>query len=322
LAFYDSARALRRYRGNIAHADAVIIGSYVHEGIEIGSWVLHTARGVKAFYDIDTPVTLAAVRANRCAYLTADQIDRYDLYLSFTGGPILRQLTRRYGARAARALYCSVDPAIYRPQAVQRRWDIGYLGTYSVDRQPQLERLLLEPARRAPHLRFVVAGPQYPSSVRWPPNVEHIAHLPPADHPRFYSSLGWALNVTRADMVNAGHSPSVRLFEAAACAAPLISDPWAGLDRFLDPETEIVVARGPDDVLATLGWPEQRRHKIAAAARRRILRHHTSQHRAAECETHLLAALADRNWRARRNAIGRARRNGSHVLSLQNRRLT
>ena len=176
-------------------------------------------------------------------------------------------LESRYGAPMARALYCSVDATVYRPADVPMRWHLGYLGTYSEDRQPALERLLLEPARRAPSLRFVVAGPQYPETIAWPENVERIAHLGPGEHVEFYSSLGATLNVTRADMVRAGWSPSVRLFEAAACAIPIVSDAWPGLSALFAPGREIIVADGPAAILDVLGWSEERRRAIGAAAR-------------------------------------------------------
>jgi spore maturation protein CgeB len=140
----------------------------VPEGVAVGRVVQAQATGAVAFYDIDTPVTLAKLERGDVEYISADLIPDYDLYLSFTGGPTLERLERSYGSPAARALYCSVDPDLYAPVAADPRWDLSYLGTYSDDRQPMLERLLIEPARRAPHLRFVVAGPQYPASIAWP----------------------------------------------------------------------------------------------------------------------------------------------------------
>jgi spore maturation protein CgeB len=295
LELYSHLGALRRYATRIARADAVLVGSFVPDGIEVGEWVLANARGVTAFYDIDTPATLASIEAGTCEYLAAEQISRYDIYLSFTSGPTLRQLTTRYGARCARALYCSVDNDAYRPRHTAPQWDLGYLGTYSPDRQPALERLLLEPARRMPHLRFVVAGAQYPSSLSWPANVERIVHVAPTHHAAFYSSLRWALNVTRADMIKAGHSPSVRLFEAAASGAPIVSDRWTGLEELFEPGDDIVVAAGPDDVQRALAMPDARRKRIAVNGRRRVLAQHTSQHRSAELERYLRAAIQGRS---------------------------
>ena len=181
-----------------------------------------------------------------------------------------------------------MDPTRYFPENQTERWDLGYLGTYSDDRQPALERLLLEPARRLPEGNFVVAGPQYPPEIAWPGNVARIEHLPPEDHRAFYNRQRFTLNVTRADMVAAGHSPSVRLFEAAACGTPIISDPWDGLDEIFDIGTEILVARDPRDVMNYLAdISAEQAAAIGEAGRRRVLAAHTAAHRAADLETYL-----------------------------------
>ena len=220
----------------------------------------------------------------------------YDLSLSFTGGPTLDELQARWGARAARALYCSADPDIYFPVAeAAPAWDLGYLGTYSTDRQPAVDALLCQPAASWRAGRFVVAGPLYPESVDWPANVERIEHLPPDKHRAFYCGQRFTLNVTRADMVRRGYSPSVRLFEAAACGVPIISDWWPGLDELFRPGAEILIARGPEEVLAALRtMPEAQRMAIAAAARARVLAAHTGDHRAADLEQFAREAAAAR----------------------------
>jgi nucleoside-diphosphate-sugar epimerase/spore maturation protein CgeB len=294
LKFYDGLDSLQTFARDVAAADAVIVGSYVPDGIAAGDWVLRTATGAVAFYDIDTPVTLARLERDDCDYLAARQIAAYDVYFSFTGGPTLERLARDYGSPAARALYCSADPDVYRPIDAPRRWDLSYLGTWSADRQPILDRLLIEPARRLPHLNFVVAGPQYPDDIGWPENVQRIEHVPPADHPGFYASSRFTLNATRADMVGAGFSPSIRLFEAAACAAPVISDVWAGLDQLFTPGEEIVLARSADDVVAALQSPPAASSRMGLAARERILASHTPAHRAETVEHELFAARSRR----------------------------
>jgi spore maturation protein CgeB len=290
LEFYGDLADLARFDASIAEADAVIVGSYVPEGVAVGERVQRLARGVTAFYDIDTPVTLAKLARGDFEYIAPESIPGYDVYLSFTGGPTLAFLEDHYGSPAARPLYCSVDPALYHPTGAAKRWDLSYLGTYSPDRQPTLERLLLEPARALPERRFVVAGPQYPDDIAWPANVERIAHLPPADHAAFYSASRATLNVTRADMIAAGWAPSVRLFEAAACATPIVSDIWEGLDQIFAPDSEILLAATSADVVAAL-----EREDLAAiglGGQRRVLAEHTAAHRAAELERHLLDAVA------------------------------
>jgi spore maturation protein CgeB len=295
-ALYTGLDDLRhRFADEIRSADLVIVGSYVPEGVAVGEWVTSTARGVTAFYDIDTPITLAKLERGDFEYLTPALVRRYRLYLSFTGGAILDRLERQYGAPAARPLYCSVDPSLYYPERVPVRWTLGYLGTYSDDRQPVLDRLMLEPARRFPRGRFVVAGPQYPPSIRWPRNVARIEHLSPAHHRAFYNAQRYALNVTRADMVRAGYSPSVRLFEAAACGVPIISDRWEGLQAFFEIGTEILVARSAADTLRYFrDVGETQRAALGARARARVLAQHTAAHRAAELERYVQEVLADR----------------------------
>ncbi|MCU1353948.1 MAG: hypothetical protein JWM05_3157 [Acidimicrobiales bacterium] len=282
-----------RFGADVAAADLVVVGSYVPDGLAIGRWVTQVATGVHAFYDIDTPVTLAALDRGRCTYLDRDLVAAFDLYLSFTAGPTLTRL-EDLGARRAVAFPCFADPAAHRPEPVAARWDLGYLGTYEVDRQPALERLLIEPARRRPDLRFVVAGSRYPDALDWPPNVERIGHVPPAEHNAFYAAQRFTLNVTRADMVRAGWSPSVRLFEAAACGVPVISDRWDGLGAFFA-DDEIVVADGTEEVLATLdGASAADAAGVGARARRRVLDAHTADHRAAQLEREAAAVRSRR----------------------------
>jgi spore maturation protein CgeB len=297
---YDSLDDLRtRYGAAIRACDLCIVGSFVPEGVAVSDWVLQTAHGRTAFYDIDTPATLAALADGTCEYLSAALIPRFDLYLSFTGGGTLTRLEQELGARRARALYCSVDPDAYHPDAeatgAGHDWDLGYMGTYSPDRQPVVDALLVEPARRRPQRRFVVAGPMYPDSLVWPANVERINHLSPAQHRRFYCRQRFTLNVTRASMTAAGYAPSVRLFEAAACGTPIISDSWPGLDTLFTPGEEIVIAKSADDTLAALESIDERaRLRMGAAARARVLEAHTATHRAIELEHHLEALARPR----------------------------
>jgi spore maturation protein CgeB len=290
--YQDVADLPVRFGERIAAADAVIVGSYVPDGIAVIDWVNRTARGVRAFYDIDTPITVGALEQDRCAYLAARQLPEFDLYLSFTGGPLLAYLAERFGVRQPRALYCAVDAALYRPQDMPSRWDLGYLGTYAPDRQPALERLLLEPARRLRECRFVVAGPQYPDSITWPANVERIEHLPPAQHAGFYCRQRFTLNITRSDMIRTGWSPSVRLFEAAACRVPVISDRWPGLDALLPNGDAILIADEADEVVRVLrGMDDAMRLQLAESARTIVLADHTSVARARELEQHLCAFI-------------------------------
>lgn len=289
---YHSLDELQQtWESEVRSADVVIVGSYVPQGVEVGQWVLDTVEGITAFYDIDTPVTLAKLERRDYEYIHSSQIPHYDLYLSFAGGPTLDVLARNYGSPGPRALYCSVEPQFYYPEEQEIRWDLGYLGTYSDDRQPGLDRLLLEPARRWPEGRFMVAGPKYPEGIVWPTNVEREIHLPPALHRTFYNSQRFTLNITRQDMIQAGYSPSVRLFEAAACGVCIISDWWEGLDTVLEPEREILIAHSTEDCLRYLqDTSNEQRFAIARRGMERVLNAHTADHRAAELESYVAEA--------------------------------
>ncbi len=302
---YSSLEELSaRWSAAIAAADLVVVGSYVPDGAAVDALAQRLAGGIIAFYDIDTPVTLAALDAGTCSYLTPDLLRGFDLYLSFTGGPTLQYLEATLGARMARALYCSADPEVYRPDPDARpAVDLGYLGTYSPDRQPTVEALLCQPARTWPEGRFAVAGPMYPSDLAWPGNVDRTEHLAPDKHRAFYAGQRFTLNVTRADMIQRGYSPSVRLFEAACCGVPIISDWWAGLDAFFTPNEEILIARDARDVLRLLrAMPDARRRAVADAARARVLGAHTGDHRAAELESYVAEAKQGAQAGARRAA--------------------
>ncbi|MDQ3282538.1 MAG: glycosyltransferase [Acidobacteriota bacterium] len=288
------AQLKHRYERHVREADLVIVGSYVPEGVAVGEWVTETAQGITAFYDIDTPVTLAKLAKRDYEYLSPHLIPHYDIYLSFTGGPTLRRIEKKYGSPMARALYCSFDPEHYYPTRHTTKWDLGYLGTYSDDRQPTVERLLIEPARKWKSGKFIVAGPQYPADIQWPHNVKRVEHLPPRDHRAFYNSQRFALNVTRAEMIRAGWSPSVRLFEAAACGVPIISDWWDGLDSLFEVDQEILIADTAADVLRYLRMKDQDRKRIGERARARVMEDHTAAHRAAELESYVAEALEER----------------------------
>jgi spore maturation protein CgeB len=294
LVLYDDWPAvLQRARAALARADVAIVTSYCPDGLSASRLVLEASRPLHVFYDLDTPITLAELARHRGAirsgahYLTPDLVPEFDLYLSFTGGPILDELRARWGARRVAPLYGCVDPEVHAPVAKPHkefRCNCGYLGTYSADRQPALERLLIGPARQRPAERFFVAGSLYPSDIvaSWPPNVVTRWHLDPTEHPAFYSANRLTLNVTRQAMRDWGYTPSGRLFEAASCGTPLLTDAWQGLGTFFQPGTEILVAETTDEAHAALDLSDTQLQRIASAARERTLAQHTGAHRARE----------------------------------------
>jgi spore maturation protein CgeB len=302
----------KRHSSLIRDANLVILGSYVPDGIAIAEWVTAHAQGITAFYDIDTPVTLAGLDQG-LEYLSAAMIPRFDLYLSFSGGPVPGMIEDTYGSPMARVLYCSADPGLYRPHQVKKHLSLGYLGTYSDDRQPSLERLLLTPAKTLADHQFVVAGSRYPQHLVWPDNVSRIEHLSQPEHPPFYSQQRFTLNLTRVDMRDLGFSPSVRLFEAAACGTPVISDHWPGIETILEPGTEILLVSNAREVIQILrDIPEDRRLTVADNARRRILADHTPNHRVRQLEAYYLEATG----RRRRKLMQPAKRRTMQVAEM------
>jgi spore maturation protein CgeB len=272
-------------------ADVAIVTSYCPDGLDACRLVLDTPHPLHVFYDLDTPVTVRALAEHGLAvpggahYLVPDLIGAFDLYLSFTGGPVLDELRLRWGARRTAPLYGSVDPAVHARVAqppAEFRCALGYMGTYAADRQPSLERLLLGPARQRERDRFLVVGSLYPPDIAWPANVSRRWHLEPAEHPAFYSGNRLTLSITRQAMLDWGWTPSGRLFEAAACGTPVLTDRFPGLEAFFTPGQEILVAETPDDVLAALDLSDAELHQLARAARERTLAEHTGAARARE----------------------------------------
>ncbi len=268
-------------------ADLALSTSFCPDGRDASALLLESNAATKAFYDLDTPVTLSRLGAGASVpYLPDDGLGAFDLVLSYTGGRALTELQTRLGARRVSPLYGWVDPEAHRPvPPVDRfRCDLSYLGTYAADRQPALETLFVEPARRLSDRRFVIGGAQYPDTFPWVPNLLFVQHMPPAEHPGFFCSSRLTLNVTRQAMAEYGFCPSGRLFEAAGCGAPIVSDTWEGLSSFFTPGEEILPARTTADVLDALSLSDAELDRVAKAARARTLEEHTAEARVQQLE--------------------------------------
>ena len=268
-------------------ADLAIVTSYCPDGRQASGCILEHTRGQRVFYDLDTPVTLAALEAGECPpYLPLSGLSSFDLVLSFTGGRALELLQERLGARRVAALYGHVDPSLHRPaeRPLEQRAALSYLGTYAADRQERLDELFFAPARSRPHERYLLGGSMYPAGLVTSGNIQHISHVAPNQHAAFFAAARFTLNVTRNSMARLGYCPSGRLFEAAACGVPIISDWFDGLDEFFDPWREVVVVHRKTDVLAALSLTDAELDQRAWLARERVLERHTANHRARELE--------------------------------------
>jgi spore maturation protein CgeB len=300
----DWSRVRERALADARESDAVVLGSFVSEGERVADDLLAElgesgGRPLRVFYDLDTPVTLGRLAQGRSEYIRADQLPRFDLVLSFTGGGTLDALAQDFGVKLARPLYGCVDPDVYRREAprAELRNELSYMGTYSPDRQEKLDAFFLEPARRLPQSRFLLAGALYPWEWEpyWPANVLRAEHMAPAEHPAFYSSSRLTLNITRETMAAYGYCPSGRFFEAAACGTPIVSDVWPGIEEFFRDGEEIFLARSPDDVLAAMGRSDEELARVAARARERTLAEHTGEKRAEQLLAYLEEARALRS---------------------------
>jgi spore maturation protein CgeB len=293
LVLYPDWESVReRARSELRDADAAIITSYCPDGTAATDLLLSCPAEVNVFYDLDTPVTLTRLASGESLpYIGPRGLRDFDLVLSYTGGAALEALHSRLAARRVVPLYGHADPEQHRAGSSQPHYraDLSYLGTYSSDRQASLDTLFVGPAQQRPKLRFLIGGAQYPQDFPWSPNVYFVRHLPPSEHPGFFCSSRLTLNVTRASMAEMGWCPSGRLFEAAACGTPVLTDTWDGLDYFFTPGAEVIAAHGQHDALDALDCDDAELARIGRAARERTLTEHTSQRRADQ----LITALHD-----------------------------
>jgi spore maturation protein CgeB len=287
LLYPDWESVLPLARRELAGSDVAMVTSYCPDALAAADLILDSPVPLRTFYDLDTPVTLSRLESGEpVAYIGPRGLKDFDLVLSYTGGKALSLLAERLGARRVAPIYGSVDPDVHYPIPPVEvfRSDFSYLGTYAEDRQVALETLFIEPARRLPGKRFLIGGTNYPEDFPWTDNLYFVRHIPPPDHPAFYSSSPLTLNVTRRAMAEMGYCPQGRLFEAAACGAAILSDVWEGLDAFYTPGSEILVAGDTDGAIEAIGRNRGELAALALAARERTLEEHTSDRRARDLE--------------------------------------
>lgn len=239
------------------------------------------SNALRLYWDVDAPATLDAIAAQPDHPLRR-AIPRYDLVLTYGGGDPVVSAYRAVGARDCVPIYNALDPQTHFPVAANDTFacDLGLLANRLPDREARIERFFLDVAARLPERQFVLGGSGW-DSKETPANVRKVGHVGTADHDAFFASGLATLNVNRDSMARYGFSPPTRVFEAAGAGACLITDSWVGIDSFLEPDREVLVAADGDEVAAHLAaLTTERAREIAERARRRILAHHTYRHRA------------------------------------------
>jgi spore maturation protein CgeB len=285
LVLYPSwTEVLSLAKSAVSESDVALVTSYCPDAQPACALVLGS-KAMKVFYDLDTAVTLQNFRRRGSVeYIPPAGLADFDLVLSYVGGQALKELQDLFGAKRVAPLYGSVDPDVHKPVAPSSHYhsDLSYLGTYAADRQSAVQTLFLDPAQRLPQRKFLLGGAQYPDDFPWNENVWFVEHVPPPEHPAFYSSSKATLNVTRSAMASFGYCPSGRIFEAAACGTPVVSDSWEGLDKFFEPGHEILVATSAEDVVRAIELGDEELRRVGKAAREKVFSAHTADHRSRE----------------------------------------
>lgn len=291
----DTPEAVRTVVAGAAEADLVVKASGVgtHDALlEEAVLALQRPGTAVAFWDVDAPATLDRVEGDPAEPFRA-LIPRYDLVFTYGGGEPIERRYAALGARRCVPVYNALDPATHFPEAPDPRFraDLAFLGNRLPDREARVEEFLLRAAALLPGHRFLLAGSGW-DDKQLPPNVERVGHVYTHEHNRFNATPRAVLNVNRASMARTGHSPATRIFEAAGAGACIITDAWDGLDAFLTPGSEVLVARDGAEVAALVAalTPERAR-QIGQAARARVLADHTYAHRAERVEAALAATI-------------------------------
>ncbi|MEX2494455.1 MAG: glycosyltransferase [Woeseia sp.] len=239
------------------------------------------------FWDVDSPATLARLEVNREDPLRA-LLGEYDMILCYGGGDAVRSRYLALGARRCEIIYNALDPASHYPVRSDSRFsgDLGFLGNRLPDREERVKTFFFSPAQRLSHRRFVLGGSGWDSAAAALPNLHYVGHVYTTDHNAFNMSPKAVINISRDDMASVGFAPATRVFEAAGSGSCLITDAWEGIEHFLEPGEEVLVANDADDVVRWVEeiTPEHAR-RIGSQARERVLAQHTYAHRAEQLET-------------------------------------
>jgi spore maturation protein CgeB len=277
--------ALMQVAARAAEADIVVKASGV--GFEDEALLLEMLRHARShaltvFWDVDAPATLSQLR-DEPDHPLHRALRKIDLVLTYGGGDPVVYAYRAMGVAHCVPIYNALDPETHHPVEPDLRFsgDLGFLGNRLPDREKRVEQFFLEPAVRSPDRTFLFGGSGW-GDRPMSPNVRWIGHVGTRDHNVFNVTPKAVLNISRDSMANNGFSPATRVFEAAGAGACLVSDAWVGMELFLKPGEEVLVARDGEDVMSILGdLTAEKARSIGSAALRRVLADHTYRHRAA-----------------------------------------
>lgn len=284
----DDDREVRRLLAALDAYDVLVKASGVgvfDALLEHGVFEARRAHHLCVFWDVDAPATIERLHDDAADPFRAC-IPRYDVILTYGGGPPIVEAYRTLGARHCVPVYNGLDPDTHHPVPPDARfaWDIALLANRLPDREARIDEFFLRPAARLPWIQFLLGGSGWADKLL-PDNVTWLGHVPTADHNAFNASPTAVLSVNRASMARVGYSPATRIFEAAGAGACIISDVWPGLDRFFEPGCEILAVGGEDEAVACIASVDARTaRRIGDAARRRAVAEHTYDRRARDVE--------------------------------------
>lgn len=253
---------------------------------------LQTPNRAVVFWDVDAPATLERLRKNRSDHF-CKLVPEYDLVLTYGGGEPVMRGYREFGARRCVPIYNAFDPETHHPVSPDPRFEgiLGFVGNRLPDREERVLDFFQGAADRLPEKRFLLAGSGWEQNVALSPNVHYVGHLYTHDHNAFNATPRAVLNVSRNGMARFGFSPATRVFEAAASAACLITDKWEGIELFLAPDRECLVASNGEQVARHLqDLSVEKARQIGQAALQRVSSEHTYDHRGAQVEELLIGA--------------------------------
>ena len=299
VAVYQATDAgLRAAVNQATRADVVVKASgvgFADDALLTETMAASRADALFVWWDVDAPATLAEIRANPSHPLRV-ALPKLDLVLTYGGGDAVVAAYRELGAADCVPIYNALDPATHHPVAPDNRYaaDLAFLGNRLPDREARVEEFLLQPAEQLRAQRFLLGGAGW-HDRHCPPNVARIGHVGTELHNAFNVTPRAILNINRAGMAATGYSPPTRLFEVAGAGACLITDAWDGIEIFLAPVSEVLVARDGSDVIDIMQTlTAERAAAIGHAARQRIMAEHTYDRRAAALHPLLQTALARR----------------------------